>query len=83
MIKLLTATKFQDITVMLDTHLNQEEVDMIVKNKKQMFQEFYDPILIPSPTRGTVVLLRKSFRLVNFKEVTANCHSVTLESASK
>ena len=79
MVKLLTATKFHN------THLNQEEVDMMVKNNKQTFQEFYDPILIPSQTRGIMVLLRKScpFKLVNSKEVTSNCLSVTLESASK
>ena len=47
-VKLLTATKFHDIIGMLDTHLNQDEVDMMVKNNKQTFQEFHDPILIPS-----------------------------------
>ena len=46
MVKLLTAIKFHDIIGMLDTHLNQEEVDLMVKNNKQTFQEFYDPILI-------------------------------------
>ena len=68
MIKLLTAIKFHDIIGMLDTHLNHEEVDMMVKNNKQTFQEFYDPILIPSQTRGIMVLLREScpFKLVNF-----------------
>ena len=34
MVKLLTATKFHDIVGMLDTHLNQDEVDMMVKNNK-------------------------------------------------
>ena len=48
MVKLLTAIKFHDIIGMLDTHLNQEEVDTMVKNNKQTFQEFYEPILIPS-----------------------------------
>ena len=85
MVKLLTAIKFHDIIGMLDTHLNQEEVDTMVKNNKQTFQEFYDPILIPSQTRGIMILLRKScpFKLVNFKEVTNNCLSVKLELASK
>ena len=66
MIKLLTDIKFHDIIGMLDTHLNQEEVDTMVKNNKQTFQDFYHPILIPSQTRGIMVLLKK---LVNFKEV--------------
>ena len=48
MVKLLTAIKFHDIVGMLDTHLNQEEVDTMVKNNKQIFQEFYDPIFINS-----------------------------------
>ena len=84
MIKLLTTIKFHDIIGMLDTHLNQEEVDTMVKNHKQTFQDFYDPILIPSQTRGIMVLLRKScqFKLVNFKEVSYNCLAVKLESAS-
>ena len=85
MIKLLTATKFHDIIGMLDTHLNQEEVDTMVKNNKQTFQDFHDPILIPSQTRGIMVLLRKScpFKLVKYKDVTSNCLSVLLKSASK
>ena len=85
MVKLLTATKFHDIIDILDIHLNQEEVDTMVKNNKQTFQDFYDPILIPSQTRGIMVLLRKScpFKLIKFKEVTSHCLSVVLESASK
>ena len=47
MVKLLTAIKFHDIIGMLDTHLNQEEVDTMVKNNKQTFQEFYDPFFHP------------------------------------
>ena len=76
---------FHDIIGMLDTHLNQEEVDTMVKNNKQTFQEFYEPILIPSQTRGIMILLREScpFKLVSYKEVTNNCLSVKLESASK
>ena len=82
MVKLLTAIKFHDIIGMLDTHLNQEEVDTMVKNNKQTFQEFYEPIIIPSQSRGIMVLLRKScpFKLVSYKEVTNKiglllCHS--------
>ena len=58
--KLLTATKFHDIIDMLDTHLNKNEVDVMVKNNKQIFEEFQAPILIPSQTPGIMVLLRKS-----------------------
>ena len=58
MVKLLTAIKFHDIIGLLDTHLNQEEVDTIVKNNKQTFQKFYEPILIPSHTRGIMVFHR-------------------------
>ena len=85
MIKLLTAIKFHDIIGMLDTQPNQEEVGKMVKNNKQTFQDFYDLILIPSQTRGIMVLMRKScpFKLVNFKEVTYNCLSVKMESAFK
>ena len=85
MVKLLTAIKFHDIIGMLDTHLNQEALDTMVKNNKQTFQEFYDPIFIPSQTQGIMVLLRKScqFKLVSSKVVTNNCLSVKLESTSK
>ena len=44
------ATKFPDIIGMLDTHLNEEEVDMLIKNNKQLFHNFHDPILIKSQT---------------------------------
>ena len=54
MVKLLTAIKFHDIIGMLDTHLNQEEVDTMVKNNKQTFQEFYEPSIIPSQSRGII-----------------------------
>ena len=83
MVKLLTATKFHDIIGMLDTHLNQEEVDTMVKNNMQIFQDFYDPILIPSQSRGIMVLLRKScpFKLVIYKNATTNCLSILLKSA--
>ena len=74
MVKLLTATKFHDIIGMLDTHLNQEEVDTMMKNNKQTVQDFYYPILIPSQSRGIMILLRKScpFKLVTHKDVTSN-----------
>ena len=63
---------------------NEEEVDVMVKNNKQTFQEFHNPILIPSQTREIMVLLREScqFKLVDHKTVTSNCLSVQLESAS-
>ena len=48
--KLLRATKFHDIIGMLDTHVNEEGVDVMVKNNKQIFQEFHALILIPSQT---------------------------------
>ena len=84
MFKLLTATKFHDMIGILDTHLNQEKVDTMVNNNKQTFQDFYDPILIPSQSRGTMVILRKScpFKLVRHKDVTSNCIFVLLKSAS-
>ena len=69
---------------MLDIHLNQDDVDMTVKNNKQTFQEFHNPILIHSQSRGKMVLLRKlcPFRLVGYKDVNSNYLSVKLESAS-
>ena len=39
--KLLTATKFHDIIGMLDTHLNDEAVDVMGKINKLIFQEFH------------------------------------------
>ena len=84
MVKLLTAIKFHDIIGMLDTHLNQEEVDTMVKNNKQTFQDFYEPIIIPSQSRGIMVLLRKSspFKMDKTEVVTQNCLAVKLKSAS-
>ena len=66
MVKLLTATKFHDIMGMLDTRLNQEELDTMVKNN--------DLSLIPSQSWRIIVLLRKSypFKLVKHKDVTFN-----------
>ena len=83
MIKLFTAIKFHDIIGMLDTHLNQEEVDTMVKNNKQNFHDFYDPILILSQSQGIMVLLRMScpFKLIKYKDVTSNCLSILLKSA--
>ena len=47
MVKMLTATKIHNIIGMLDTHLNQEVVDMMVNNK-QALKKFHprseDPI---------------------------------------
>ena len=42
------ATKYYDIVGMLDTYLNQDEVDVMVKNNKTFFQNFLELILIPS-----------------------------------
>ena len=83
MVKMLTATKFHYIIGMLDTRLNQEEVERMVKNNKQTFQDFYDPIQIPSQSRGIMVLLRRScpFKMVKYKDVTSNCLSIPLQSA--
>jgi len=69
---------------MLDTHINQEEVDMMVKNNKQTFQDFHDPILILIQTQGIMVLLRKScpFKLVGHKDVTSKCLSIQFKSSS-
>ena len=69
---------------MLDIHLNQDDVDMIIKNNKQIFQEFHNPILIHSQSRGKMVLLRKlcPFRLVGYKDVISDYLSVKLEYAS-
>ena len=82
--KLLTAVKRHDLIRLLDTHMNQEEVDVLIKNNKQTFKDFYDPVLIPSLTRGIMVLLRKSspFKMVKTEVVTQNCLAIKLKSAS-
>ena len=82
--KLDVATKYHDIVGMLDTHLNQKEVDVMVNGNKTFFKEFHDPLLIPSQTRGIMVLIRKScpFSPIRHYEVTPNCLSVRLVSAS-
>ena len=78
-------TRYKDIVGMLDTHLNQDEVDIMVKNNKTFFQNFLEPTLIPSQSRGIMVLIRKScpFTLNCHQEVTPNCLAVKLTSASK
>ena len=78
------ATKFHDIIRMLDTHLNQAKVDLLVKNNKQVFQEFQDPTIIPSQTRGIMVLMRKScpFKLNCHTTKTLNCLAIKLFSVS-
>ena len=70
---------------MLDTHRNEDEVDVMVKNNKTFFQNFIEPILIPSRFLRIMVLIRKScpFTLNCHLEVTPNCLSVKLTSASK
>ena len=75
MIRQLTATNVHEIIGILDTHLNEEEVDIMVKNNKQTFQEFHDPILISNQSQGIMVLLRMScpFKPVGHKDVTSNC----------
>ena len=82
--KLMTAVKSHDLIGLLDTHMNQEDVDVLIKNNKQTFKDFYNPILIPSLTRGIMVLLRKSspFKMDKTEVVTQNCLAVKLKSAS-
>ena len=46
--ELKAATKYHDIVGMLDTHLNLDEVDVMVKNNRTFFQNLLEPILIPS-----------------------------------
>ena len=48
--KLDVATKYHDIVGMLNTHLNQNEVDVMVNGNKNFFKDFHDPLLIPSQT---------------------------------
>ena len=71
-----------DIVGMLDTHLNQDEVNVMIINNKTFFQNFHDHILILSQTPGIMVLLRKTglFNLVCHTEVTPNCLAVRLNS---
>ena len=78
--KIDVATKYHDIVGMLDTHLNQKEVDVMINGNKTFFQNFHNPLLIPSQTRGILVLIRKScpFSLIRSYEVTPNCLSAKL-----
>ena len=82
--KIDVATKYNAIVGMLDTHLNQGEVDVMIKENKIFFQDFHDPLLISSQTQGMMVLIRKTclFRLIRCYEVTPNCLSVKMISAS-
>ena len=59
-------------------------MDVLIKNNKQTFKDFHDPVLIPSLTRGIMVLLRKSspFKLDKTEVVTQNCLAVKLKSTS-
>merc|ERR1711978_347732 len=56
----------------------------MIKENKTFFKDFRDPILIPSQTRGIMVLIRKTcpFRLIRHYEATPNCLSVKMISAS-
>ena len=82
--KIDLATKYHDIVGMLDTHLNQGEVNVMIKENKTFFQDFHKPLLIPIKTRGIMVLIRKTcpFSLIRHYEVTPNCLSVKMTSAS-
>ena len=57
---------------------------MLIKNNKQTFKDFYNPVLIPSLTRGIMVLLRKTspFKIEKTETVTQNCLAIKLKSAS-
>ena len=83
--KLEATTKYHDIVGMLDTNLNQDEADAMVKNNKTFLQNFLDPILIPSRSHGLMVLIWKlcPFALNCHQAVTYNCLAVKLTSASK
>ena len=82
--KIDVATKYHEMVGLLDTHLNQDEVDVMIKENQTFFQNFHEPLLIPSQTRGMMVLIRKTcpFRLIRCYEVTPNCLSVKMVSAS-
>ena len=82
--KIDVATKYHDIVGNLDTHLNQGEVNVMIKENKIFFQDIHESLLIPSQTRGLMVLIRKTcpFRLIRCYEVTPNCLSMKMVSAS-
>ena len=48
--KIDVATKYHDIVGMLDTHLNQGEVNVRIMENKTFFQNFHEQLLIPSKT---------------------------------
>lgn len=81
--KLEAATKYHDIVGMLDTHLNQDEVDVMVKNKKTICENILQPILIPSQSCGMMILImiKCPFKLNCHRKVTPNCLAVKLTSA--
>ena len=58
--KLLTAVSSHDLIGLLDTHMNQKDVNVLIKNNKKTCNDFLNPGLIPSLTREIIVLLRKS-----------------------
>ena len=66
--KIDMATKYHDIVGLLDTHLNQNEVDVMIKGNKTFFQNFQEPLLIPSQTRGIMVLIRESSLDLKFRD---------------
>ena len=80
----MTAVRRHDLIGLLDTHMNQEDVDVLIKNNKQTFKDFYNPVLIPSLTRGIMVLLRKTspFKMEKTEVVTQNSLAIKLKSAS-
>ena len=59
--KLEVTTKVHNVVGMLDTYLNQDEVDVMVKHNQTFFQNFHEPILIPKQSRGMMVLLLKTY----------------------
>ena len=44
--KIDVAAKYHDIVGMLDTHLMQGEVDVMIKENKTFFKDFHDPIRV-------------------------------------
>ena len=56
--KLEAATRYHEIVGMLNTNLNQDEVNAMIKKNKTFFQDFQDLILIPSQNREIMVQKR-------------------------
>ena len=75
--KLLTATKFNDLIRLLNTHLDKEEVDGLGKNNKNFMTQSL------SRPSGMIVFLRKScsFKIVCHTAITSNCLFIQLTSA--